>query len=992
MIKNSLNIQQKIQIYILLSVALVFLVVVSFLGFNSRSHMLKMSEDLAITYAQEYANSTSERINYYAITGFNLQTLFQNYDLIPQTARRSVLSGYLKNTLLDNPSFLSVWSILESNAIDTLSQMYKDQEGSTAHGNFRYVYFRENDKVVLSTNLQQKADKELMETIYALVKQRLKPTIVDPYHYSYTGNKVDEVLETNIVMPLISNERFLGVVGIDVPLESISKQMVGYSPVDGSFVFLLSHSGYLVSFPEENLVGKNIREIGFLSNADLLLEERLSEDKPFTYMTEFNHEQYYVASAPVSILGTGMVWHVQLALPLSFVHEMAAQTLQTAILVGFIGLALLFVVIMLVAKSIVIPIRKFTQIIEQISEGSVNKELLVNVHSTDEIGQMGIALNKYILGYAEKTEFASKIGDGKLNAEFDLLSEDDVLGQSLMQMRDNLAKAKNEEDVRREEDQKHRWTNEGIALFADILRQNNDNVKKLSYELMRKLVNYLNVHQGAIFVLDESELDDEDVFYEATATIAFDRRQFNKTRVKLGEDLIGRCAHERKTIYLKDVPDDYVTINSGLGEARPSVVIIVPAVLNDKVYAIIEMASFNELDTHKIQFVEKLSESVASTIANVKVSERTQLLLEESQHQREELSAQEEEMRQNLEELQTTQEEAARREFELRGLIEALSVSNYMVEYDLHGVITDVNERFSGLVGLPRTQIIGMNHKEGLDLTGLSTQKYNQFWEDLRHGIGRTEETHISYNDKSLFLFETYTPLSNNDEEVYKIVKISIDITDLRKAQLDLKKALADLDLSRSEIDQLQRQLADITERLNEEISKVGEIEHKMAQMNESVNKSHNYAKNEDGKVDLPLPAAGEPLIAWTDTMTNKVIELNEQHKRIVLMVDQLYVGLRTDKPKKEIKELLKMLVDYTSWHFSNEERYFEQFGFEFSNKHCADHKEFVSHLNDFRKKYQAGRIKFYDDVMRYIKNWIEDHFANADRKYETLFLKNGIE
>lgn len=988
MIKKGFNIQQKIQIYILLSVVLIFLSAIGYLGFNARERMMQMSENLANSYAREYANLTASQLNYYATGALNLQTLFQGFDLIPHSSRRDVLSGYLQRTLSDNPRFLSVWGILEPYAIDTLAAQYRNRVGSTVLGNFRYVYYRSDNKVVLNNYVEPDASQVLSGEVYTIVKTRLKPTIINPYYYSYTGNKVDEILETNIVVPVLNGSEFIGVVGIDVPLSSIGKELNSYKPIEGAFAFLLSHTGALVSFPDETLVSKNISDIDFLSGYQKFDVNGELIKGPFAYTTTYHNETYYVASAPVHIAGTGIAWHVQMALPLSVVNQLAAKTIQNTIFVGLIGLFLIFVVITIVTRSIVRPIQLFTKVIGEISDGNVDQSLLVNMKSNDEIGEMGAALNKYIHGYVEKTDFASKIGTGELDAEFKLLSEHDKLGHSLIQMRNNLAKAKEEELKRREEDNAHRWANEGIALFADVLRQNNNDLSKLSFEIMRNLVNYLKVHQGAIFVVDESELDSSETYFDAIATIAFDRRQYNKTRIKQGEDLIGRCAHERKTIYLKDVPDDYVTINSGLGDARPNSILIVPAILNDKVYAILELASFHAIEQYQIEFVEKLSESVASTIANVKVSERTQLLLKESQHQREELSSQEEEMRQNLEELQTTQEEAARREFELRGLIEALSVSNYMVEYDLYGVITDVNERFSSLVGLSREQIIGMNHKEGLDLTGLTAQKYNQFWEDLRHGISRTEETHIRYNEKDLYLFETYTPLLDREDTPYKVVKISIDITDLRKSEQKLEAIIAESGQSKKQIDSLQAELHQLRDELHNKRTLIEQLQIELTQLKAAPNTSEavNNVRSE-----LPLPPAGEPLIEWNNSFDNEIGELNEQHKRIVELANQLYIGLRTDKPKKEIKEVLKMLVDYTAWHFSNEERYFEEFGFESAHNHSAQHRQFIAHLDDFRKTHQAGRTKFYDDVMRYIKTWIEEHFANVDKEYVVLFKENGL-
>lgn len=985
--KRKFNIQQKIQIYILTSVILIFLLSIGYMGMRSRSRMLSISRDLADSYAREYANLTADKLNYYANSVLVSATFFDDFQQIPQAERRSVLAKYLKSLLEDNPTFLSTWSILEPDAIDTLKEMYQNKVGSTILGNFQYVYNRQNDEIVLSNYVEQNPDEVLSGSIYTLVQQKMQSAIADPYYYSYTGNKSDEVFQTNIVAPVIDEGKFLGVIGVDVPLSTLSKMINEYSPLEGSFAFLLSHTGSLVSFPDPNAVGKNIEDIGFITGDTIDITKEIASISNFSYYTKYNGERFYVTSAPLEIAGTNTAWYVSMALPESKIVSMAVQSLNNAIFIALIGLLLLAFIIYILARNISRPIQSLTKVISQISQGEVKENQKLNINTGDEISEMAQALNQYIDGYAKKLEFASSIGVGELEKDLELLSEEDLLGKSLMQMRDNLKHAREEELKRQTEDKIHRWTNEGVAKFADILRQNNDNISELSFELMRNMVNYLEVTQGAIFVIDESK---EDIYFEATSTIAFNKKQFNKTRIKHGEDLIGRCAHERKTIYLKEVPDDYISITSGMGEAIPKVVLIVPAILNDMVYAIIELASFKELEDYQIEFLEKIGESIASTIANVKVSEKTQQLLKESQFQQEELSSQEEEMRQNLEELQTTQEEAARREFELRNLIEALSVANYMVEYNMKGIITEVNERFSKMVGMPREQIIGMNHKDGLRLTGVDEVKYKQFWEDLRHGITRSEETHIVYNDKDIFLFETYTPLLDKDDSPYKVVKVAVDITDKKNIEQQLAEKEGEFGKSREALQALQQQKELLQKEMEDLKSKTKALEEQLKKQPEAAPKKTSKGKP-DQKAEIILPPAGSPLIEFTETMKNKIGELDDQHLRIAELADAVYMGLRTEKPKKDIKESLKMLVDYSAWHFSNEERYFEEFDFVENMEHAQKHKDFHDKIAMFSKQYQSGKVKFYDETMQFIKNWIESHFADDDQKYIALFKLKGL-
>ena len=94
-----------------------------------------------------------------------------------------------------------------------------------------------------------------------------------------------------------------------------------------------------------------------------------------------------------------------------------------------------------------------------------------------------------------------------------------------------------------------------------------------------------------------------------------------------------------------------------------------PLILNNEVYGVVELASFDLFDKHQIEYVEQSAESIASTISNMQTNITTKILLEKTQAQAEEMAAQEEEMRQNLEELEATQEESQRKAEQLEHLL-----------------------------------------------------------------------------------------------------------------------------------------------------------------------------------------------------------------------------------------------------------------------------------------------------------------------------------
>jgi hypothetical protein len=265
--------------------------------------------------------------------------------------------------------------------------------------------------------------------------------------------------------------------------------------------------------------------------------------------------------------------------------------------------------------------------------------------------------NKRISEEEQRVNQLSKFIEGMANGNFDMqieTSKQDELSTTLVTMRDKLKNNAVEE-------QRRNWSTTGLAKIGEILRSSG-NSAELYDSIIKFLVKYTNSNQGGLFILDDS--DAHNLSLELMACYAFERKKFLIKRVEIGQGLVGQCFLEKEKIHLTEIPDDYVRITSGLGGERPTSCLLVPLKVNEKVFGVVELASFQIYPEHVVELVVKFAESIASTIANVKTNESTRLLLEQTQQQAEEMKSQEEEMRQNMEELSATQEEMHRKERE----------------------------------------------------------------------------------------------------------------------------------------------------------------------------------------------------------------------------------------------------------------------------------------------------------------------------------------
>ena len=325
-------------------------------------------------------------------------------------------------------------------------------------------------------------------------------------------------------------------------------------------------------------------------------------------------------------------------------------------------------------KFIQWPIIRLREKIDEMGRGIFAASKSDSKHKQDEIGDIYRSFKKLAVNLHNTALFADAIANNNFEYEYQMASEDDELGKALTNMRDELQKAKTAEKQQAAEQEKEAWTANGIAIFNDLLRQETSNLEAMSRTFISKLTDYIGVVQGGVFIINND--DPEHVKYELKGAVAYNRVKHSEKEFEVGIGLVGQCAYEKAPIYLNEIPDNYMEITSGLGEANPKYVLLMPAIMNDTVYAVIELASFTKIEEYKINFLTKISDALSSTISMVKINASTAKLLEESKDKADMLAEQSEVLKQSYEELRATQEDLARKEARLRELEERYNIEH----------------------------------------------------------------------------------------------------------------------------------------------------------------------------------------------------------------------------------------------------------------------------------------------------------------------------
>ncbi len=652
-------------------------------------------------------------------------------------------------------------------------------------------------------------------------------------------------------------------------------------------------------------------------------------------------------------------------------------------------------------QTVSIPLKKLEQMVSKLSEGALPEHLHFN--QQDEIGSMALALNKLVDGLQRTSLFAIEMGKENYSGDYKPLSDQDVLGNALLNMHKSLQHAREEEEKRKLEDQQRRWTTEGLAQFGEILRRHTENIKLLSKDIISSLIKYLNANQGGIFILNDA--DENDVYLELIAAYAYNREKFIYKRVNLGEGLVGGVAVEKYTIYLTELPEEYIEIESGLGGANPKSLLIVPLKLENQVLGVIEIASFNEFKPYEIELVEKIGESIASTLSTAKINTRTAELLEQSKISEQEMQEQEAQMRQQIEEVKRQLEQVLSREAELKSEVEELETMR------INFIDRDKRQR-AKIQEL--TKVLNRKSEE-LDVISMQFERSFEWnidpivqFDEARKIImfnpaaeklwGYTKSEVLGRNmyeltsDKMARDFEDrislYFKTGRND-----LINSIIDaiITDKEGKEVPVKMSMSEINFKGT------RRIVMFVRNIGKLINLEAELEsvkEKLTYMEfdftTKINALENFIKENNMNFREKKKKRTE-LIKWNENYSIDLNIIEQKKKKWIDFINILYLSFKNEASINEINENILKLLDYTDYHFGFEEKYLEDFKCSNYEAHKYSHEQFINKIKEYQQMIENGEYKAVYALVVYLNGWVLDHIQNDDRDYVDCFKLNGL-
>jgi PAS domain S-box-containing protein len=476
---------------------------------------------------------------------------------------------------------------------------------------------------------------------------------------------------------------------------------------------------------------------------------------------------------------------------------------------GFI-IIVSFTVSFIFSKILIQPLISLRNTLNVVSKGVLPES--VKKESNDEIGEMAIATSGLVSALRRTANFAHRIGEGDYDADFKPMSNEDTLGNALITMRDSIQTAEKKDNERN-------WIISGVAEIGQILRSHN-NIDELADAVIAYITEAIRAVQGGLYVVNETA-DGEKVI-EIRAAYAYKKKKYIKSQFQFAEGLVGQAAIEQDTILRTEIPDEYVTITSGLlGDRKPKCLLIVPLIIDDIVHGVLELAGFERFNAVQIKFVEEISVSIARTVSNIKVNERTVMLLQESQQMSEELQLQQEVLRQNAEEMEATQEELRRTNARLEDQILEVkrtqktmqvlleNASEVITIYESDGKVRYISPSVTPILGYVSEEMIGVNdiihvHPNSAELyQGM----FNQLLEYPENQV-TVQYEYIKKNGDTIWLEATGNNLIA-DHAIGGIVINSRNITERRLAEREARM--------RGQMQSLSENSPDLITRINTE-------------------------------------------------------------------------------------------------------------------------------------------------------------------------------
>lgn len=384
------------------------------------------------------------------------------------------------------------------------------------------------------------------------------------------------------------------------------------------------------------------------------------------------------------------------------VSEAKAMAMNNMLQVG-IASALYLGLVIFILISIIKDLRSTTvdttSYLAELNLGIVPvKDLSVNY---TEVGQINQLINN-VGNYQRRVRKNINSLLQKEEDTFQLASENDKIGQLLVSLKEMHTNILEEKEKKQNAYAYSEWVFSGIKRFNDILTKLAPNIETLADNIVRELVDYLNLPLAGFYAMNSRGNHN---YLELVATYAFDKKKLYSKSVEIGEGLVGAAVIEKHMSFHSNIPEDYFQITSGMGSSRPTKLLIIPLLHNQEVVGVIELAAFSNFEQKHVDFLEQVTPNMAVTVSTVEANERNFLLMNQNENYIEQLQTDKKTLEEELNSLKVEVNDLENSVEDLNRITTAINAHTIVVELTSKGEILSFSEKFVELSKFPASSL-----------------------------------------------------------------------------------------------------------------------------------------------------------------------------------------------------------------------------------------------------------------------------------------------
>ncbi len=693
--------------------------------------------------------------------GFNNNRIFTHSQLAP----------FLVETIVQNGAVRDFFIIIEPDIIsinDSLTEYLFDSKGKyTPHWSKNSL-----DQISLNAfNLEKN------EHLYKTTKRNLKTTIFEPYTERRDGKNI---LKLSIVTPISYGNKFIGVIGVEISLDWIYNKISTSNFTDGDIVVLTNNGNIIAVSNKPHFKGRfltdyfseDVNSIFFKLKEDKIIRERFVSN-------DFTSNPFFIEKTDIS-------WQVGTYTPKKIILQKGNIIFILSILIGLIIAFLISLAILVLSSNIARPLKTIEFQTEKLLKGELDFHDKPKIRSKEiksiyqNLLKLQVKLNQLVkINYKiANRDYTEYLGDPK--------NENDLISKSVNYSINEIIKRWEAREQVEENKRRSMWTNDGINKIQEATKIGNKTISEVADNIVLALAKYTDAYIAGLFLYNDD--DKKNIHLNAVSTYAYENKKAQNINIKINEGLIGTVAKEQKEVYYENIPSNYKHVLSGLGESLPESIFIIPLMYENTFLGIIELAFLKKLNKLERDFINKAKEHISLSINTIKASIAGNKLLEISQEQTKEIEEAHKLSEDSLIEIKNNQKKAEIREAEMRGILNAVNHTILTIDYTTEGILLDANKKYL------ETMHFNIEDLQGVNVLTLVKSERAEL-EDIINRVSKGEfveklmKRFTKYGEVK-WLFSTYTPFYDVNNEITKILYFAVDITENKLYSEKLEKQI----------------------------------------------------------------------------------------------------------------------------------------------------------------------------------------------------------